>query len=161
MYRWFAQSEPEKYQPEVDRIQNNLVVLANYLRKEGTEASLAQCVDVYKYLAMFDPAKYNPKVAVALGSYSYRCLFNSRWEASEQAAREAISMDSSLHWIYTNLAASLLLQGRYDDAEWIYLQFKDELKDSFLGDFNDLEAANLIPEARQDDVERIKDLLNQ
>ena len=161
MYRWFAETEPDTYKAEVERIQNNLVVLANYLRKEGTEASLSQSVGIYKYLATFDAAKYNPRLAVALGSYSYSCLFNKHWEASEQAAREAIGMDSSLHWIYTNLAAALLLQGRYDEAEWIYLQFKGELKDSFLGDFNDLEAAGLIPAEREDDVEMIKDMLNQ
>ena len=74
-------------------------------------------------------------------------------------SREALSIDASQHFIYTNLAAALLLQGKYEEAEAIYQKYKDELKDSFLDDFKQFEALGVIPEERKADVERIKRML--
>lgn len=65
------------------------------------------------------------------------------------------------HWIASNLAAALLFQGKYEDAEAIYRQYKDELKECFLDDFNRFAEAGVIPEERQEDVERIKAMLNE
>ena len=76
-------------------------------------------------------------------------------------ACEALAIDPSQKWINTNLAAALLLQGKYDEAEAIYRQYKDELKDSFLQDFIDFEAASVIPEECKADVERIRQMLNE
>jgi tetratricopeptide (TPR) repeat protein len=96
-----------------------------------------------------------------LGSQSFQCIFMKRFTQAEQYSKEALTIDPSQHWIYTNLAAALLLQGKYDEAEAIYRQYKDELKESFLGDFNDFEAAGIIPEERKADVERIRKMLNE
>ena len=88
-------------------------------------------------------------------------IYDGRLSMAEQWAVEGLSVDSTRHPIYTGLAASLLLQGKYDEAETIYRQYKDELKDNFLQDFNDFEVAGVIPEERKTDVERIKQLLMQ
>jgi tetratricopeptide (TPR) repeat protein len=97
----------------------------------------------------------------ALGSQSFQCIFVGQLEKAEQYAREALSIDPTQHWINTNLASSLLFQGRYAEAEAIYRQYKDELKDSFLGDFEEFEKSGVIPEERKADVERIRKMLNE
>ena len=97
----------------------------------------------------------------ALGSQSFQCIFVGQLEKAEQYAREALSIDPTQHWINTNLAASLLLQGKYNDAEALYRQYKDELKDSFLDDFNEFEAEGIILKERMADVERIRKMLNE
>ena len=65
-------------------------------------------------------------------------------------------MDSTKHWISGNLAHAILFQGRCDEAEAIYRQYKDELRDSFLDDFRQFEEARVIPEERKEDVQRYK-----
>ena len=97
--------------------------------------------------------------AATLSNQSFNCIFIQKFEESEQNAREALSIDSTQHWIYSNLAASLLFQGKYDEAEAIYRHFKNELKDAFLQDFNDFETAGIIPKERKADVGRIRKML--
>lgn len=108
-----------------------------------------------------DAESYRENYVNALGSQSFQCIFVSQYEKSEQYAREALAIDSSQHWINTNLAASLLLQDKYDEAKIIYRQYKDELKDSFLQDLNDFETAGVIPKERKADLERIRQMLNE
>lgn len=113
-----------------------------------------------KFIMYGDEAEaYQNSYVNALGSQSFRCIFAGQLEKSEQYAREALSIDPTQHWIYTNLAAALLFKGKYNEAEQIYCQFKDELKKGFLQDFNEYESAGVIPEERKVDVERIKKLL--
>jgi hypothetical protein len=47
------------------------------------------------------------------------------------------------------------------EAEKIYRQYKDELKDSFLDDFKQFAEAGVIPKERDADVERIKKMLGE
>lgn len=97
----------------------------------------------------------------ALINQSFQCIFLKKFEQAEQYAREALQIDDSKTIIYTNLAAALLFQGKYDEAEQIYIQYKDKLRDGFLQDLADFEAAGIIPEERKTDVERIKKMLNE
>ena len=107
-----------------------------------------------------DPSFQNDLVST-MGNQSYNALFMKDFAESERLAKDALAIDESKHWIATNLAAALLFQGKYEEAEKVYLQYKDEKKDSFLQDFNDFEAAGIIPEERKADVERIKNILNE
>ena len=79
----------------------------------------------------------------------------------EQYALEALTVAPSFNIINTNLAAALLFQGKVEEAEKIYRQYKAELKDSFLGDFAEYERLKVIPEERKADVEHIKAMLNE
>ena len=106
-----------------------------------------------------DTEAYQKHYVNALGNQSFQCVFVGQIEKAEQYSREALSIDSTQHWIYTNLAAALLFQGKYSEAEAIYRQYKDELKDSFIQDLNDFETAGVIPEERKADVERIRRML--
>lgn len=62
--------------------------------------------------------------------------------------------------IISYLATALLFQGKFVEAEKIYRQHKDELKERFLDDFKQFGEAGVIPDEREKDVERIKQLLN-
>ena len=106
-----------------------------------------------------DPDSFRKDLVSIMGNQSYDAILIKDFTESEIQAKDALSIDESQHWIVTNLAAALLFQGKYDEAEAIYRQYKDELKDSFLQDFNDFEAAGVIPEERKADVERIRQLL--
>ena len=106
-----------------------------------------------------DAKTYQNEYARALNDQSLQGIFIGQLEKSEQYAREALSIDSTQIWINSNLAAALLFQGKYEEAEAIYLQYKSELKESFLQSFRDFEAAGVIPEERKNDVKRIEDLL--
>lgn len=76
-------------------------------------------------------------------------------------AHQALEIDSTQHYVYTNLAAALLFQGKYTEAEMIYRQYKSELKDSFLEDFKQFAEAGVIPKEYEADVENIKRILNE
>ena len=80
---------------------------------------------------------------------------------AEQLAREGLSIDSTKIFIYTNLAAALLFQGKYTESEQIYRQYKSELKESFLDDFKQFAEAGVIPKEYEADVEKIKKMLNE
>ena len=80
---------------------------------------------------------------------------------TEQYAREGLAVDSTQHWIASNLAAALLFQGKYAEAEHIYRQYKDELKEGFLDDFKQYAEAGVIPKEYEEDVEKIKRMLEE
>ena len=75
--------------------------------------------------------------------------------------REGLQVDSTQYWIASNLAAALLFQGKYVEAEKIYRQYKKELKDSFLDDFKQYAEAGVIPPEYEADVEKIRKLLEE
>ena len=104
---------------------------------------------------------YGQFYSTTLGNHSFCCIFMQEFSKAEQYAREGIEVDPTQTFIYTNLASSLLLQGKYKEAEEIYKKYKIELKDSFLSDFEQFETEGIIPEIYQSDVEKIKQLLNE
>lgn len=108
-----------------------------------------------------DVKKYQNDYSSSLGNQSFQCIFVKQFEKAEQYAREGLAIDPSKLFIQTNLAAALLFQGKYTEAEQIYSQYKAELKDSFLQDLNDFEAAGIIPEERKADVKKIRKLLSE
>ena len=120
-----------------------------------------EVLDIRRRLADTNPQAYEPHVATTLGNMSFNEVFLKKYVEAEQLAREGLSIDSTQHWIASNLAAALLFQGKVAEAEAIYLQYKDELKDGFLDDFKQFAEAGVIPKERKEDVERIKRMLNE
>ena len=99
--------------------------------------------------------------ASTLGVQSFYAIFAKRYAEAEQYAHEGLAVDSTKHFIYAYLAASLLFQGKYTEAEKIYRQYKSELRDSFLDDFRQYAEAGVIPKEYEADVEKIKKMLNE
>ena len=94
-------------------------------------------------------------------SQSFYANVLGKFEEGELHSLEALKVDSTQHLAYTNLAAAYLLQGKYQAAEKLYRQYKSELKEGFLSDFDELAKAGVIPAERKADVEKIKKMLNE
>lgn len=96
-----------------------------------------------------------------LTNQSFIANLLGKFKEGEQYSSEAIKVDSTHYLAYTNLAAALLFQGRFEEAEKLYLEYKDEFKNTFIDDFAEFERLGVIPEERKADVERIKAILNE
>ncbi|MEO1382884.1 MAG: tetratricopeptide repeat protein, partial [Bacteroidota bacterium] len=58
-----------------------------------------------------------------LGTLSWYKLFVQDFVGAEQTARRALTICPAELWINTNLAHSLLCQGRYEEAKAVYIQY--------------------------------------
>ena len=160
--RRLAVANPQVYEPDLADTQYNLGCLYyNIQRYEDSEEMYLSALEVYQRLTAVNPQVYEPYLVRACNNLSFLFLAQGNFEEAERYAREGAKYDSTHHTIYTNLAASLLLQGRYAEAEEIYLRYKEELKEDFLSDFEDFYQRGIIPPEREDDVERIKKLLSK
>ena len=133
----------------------------SYLKADSIYTNLVSLIENNKSFLLAN----NPNISNSLyGIYisaSYSAVMVKSFNRAEQLAKEGLAVDSTQHFIHTNLAAALLFQGRYAEAEKIYLQYKSELKDSFLDDFRQFAEAGVIPKKCEADVERIKKMLNE
>ena len=160
--RRLAVANPQVYEPDLADTQYNLGCLYyNIQRYEDSEEMYLSALEVYQRLTAVNPQVYEPYLVRACNNLSFLFLAQGNFEEAERYAREGSKYDFTHHTIYTNLAASLLLQGRYAEAEEIYLRYKEELKEDFLSDFEDFYQRGIIPPEREDDVERIKKLLSK
>ena len=160
--RRLAVANPQVYEPDLADTQYNLGCLYyNIQRYEESGEMYLSALKVYQRLTVADPQVYEPYLVRACNNLSFLFLAQGNFEEAERYAREGAKYDSTHHTIYTNLAASLLFQGRYAEAEEIYLRYKEELKEDFLSDFEDFYQRGIIPPEREDDVERIKKLLSK
>ena len=108
-----------------------------------------------------DADKWKTDYHGKLISQSFYANLLGKFEEGEHYSLEALKVDSTQHLAYTNLAAAYLLQGKYEAAEKLYRQYKSELKEGFLSDFDELAKAGVIPAERMADVEKIKKMLNE
>ena len=160
--RRLAVANPQVYEPDLADTQYNLGCLYyNIQRYEDSEEMYLSALEVYQRITAVNPQVYEPYLVRACNNLSFLFLAQGNFEEAERYAREGSKYDFTHHTIYTNLAASLLLQGRYAEAEEIYLRYKEELKEDFLSDFEDFYRRGIIPPEREDDVERIKKLLSK
>ena len=118
-----------------------------------------QNIPLLKTLYQLKNSDYIELLKGILVSQSFFSIFEKQYIEAENYSKEALEVDSTKHVAYSNLAAALLFQGKYQEAEKIYRQYKSELKEGFLSDFEEFSKAGVIPKNREEDVERIKQLL--
>ena len=162
IYRRLAQENPQAYEPDVASTFNKLAAL--YFKTQRFQESESMCLEALEILhrlAQQNPQAYELDLVITLGNLSFYKIFFKKYAESEQYGREGLSIDSTQHWIASNLAASLLFQGKYSEAEQIYRQYKSELKEGLLDDFNKFAEAGVIPKKYEADVEKIKKMLNE
>ena len=128
---------------------------------EKARSYYEKTLEILKANYATDPERYRTNYAITLGNLSFNSIFLKQFAQAEQYAREGLQVDSTKHFIYANLAASLLFQGKYEEAEPIYRQYKEELKDSFLDDFTQYVEEGVIPKKHKKKVERIKQMLEE
>lgn len=104
-------------------------------------------------------SNYKEQLNGILVDQSFYAIFEKQYAESETYSKEALEVDSTKHIAYSNLAAALLFQGKYLEAETIYSQYKAELKGGFLSDFEEFAKMGVIPKNREEDVEKIKQIL--
>ena len=108
-----------------------------------------------------DSEKWKSSYCGYLIQQSYLANLLGKFKDGELYSLEELKVDPNNHRTYTNLAASLLLQGRLEEAEKLFREYKAELKDEFLNDLAKFESLRVIPEKRKADVERIKAILSE
>ena len=123
-----------------------------------------EAVEVYERLYPNKPELKEGYVGT-LGKQSFLAIYLKEFAKAEQQAEMALNIDPSQQWIFSSLAASKLFQGKYDEAEEIYrnmiLGQNEGMKNRFIEDLDDFEAAGTVPEGRKSDVERIRKMLSE
>ncbi len=84
-----------------------------------------------------------------------------KFQEGERYSLEALEIDSTKRFAYTNLASAMLFLGKTEEAEKLYRQYKGEFKDIMLDDFAEFERLGIIPKERKSDVGRIKMILKK
>ena len=162
IYRSLNEVNPEAYLPDVAMTLNNLACLQSDLHQyDKAEENYTEALNICRDLAEVNPDAYRIHYAIVLGCISYMYILKREFIKAELCARDGIRVDSTQTFIYSNLASSLLMQGKYDEAERLYLLYKNELRDAFLDDFIKFEEIGIIPEEYREDVEKIKRILNE
>ena len=162
IHRRLANQNPQAYESVLANTLSNLAYLyCKRLRIAESKKMCDEASEIYKKLSIMNPKLYDYYYMVCLTIQSYNCIFMSKFAEAESYIRKALDINDKEIGAYTYLATSLLFQGKYKQAEQIYRQYKDELKEEFLGAFEMFEKANVIPKEYKEDVERIKQMLNE
>lgn len=142
---------------------NILMILGNlYGNEKNYKKAYTLNQEMFPLMESLNSGQGNPmqnEYSNILSNQAFYALHLKKYAEAEQLASKAITLEPSNTISYTNLAVALLFQGKYNEAEAIYLQYKDELKDNFLQDLYEFEAAGVIPKERMADVGRIRKLL--
>ena len=107
-----------------------------------------------------DPATNMTDYADHLEILSSLCIIEKEFQKAENYALVTLSVDSSRLGVNANLAPALLLQGKYDQAEEIYLRYKDKLGAVFLDELETYGEAGYTSQ-HLEEVDRIKRLLKE
>ena len=161
-YQEMAKQKSDAYEPNIAMTMDNLGMAYNAARRydEGLTV-LLQAKEKFGNLAEHIPTAFTPFLANTLNTLANNCLFRKCYADAERYARQAIEKDTSQTLFQTNLAPALLFQGKYKEAEKIYRQYKEEQKDSFLDDLKLFGETGVIPNECEEEVEKIKYLLNE
>ena len=159
----------EFYKKEAEQgksIDNYTTIMSRLDQLYGQEKKYSQAyqcfkrnISLLKTIYRSDKNNYAELLKSILVSQSFYSIFEKQYVEAEIYSKEALEVDSTKHVVYGNLAAALLFQGKYQKAEKIYRQYKSELKEGFLSDFEEFSKAGVIPKNREEDVEKIKQLL--
>jgi hypothetical protein len=129
-------------------------------------------IELYRTLVDSGNTNFAYDLGANISSLAWYCLFEKKFAAAENAAREALNptkylktegYDAKIEWANANLALALLFQDKYMEAEKIYIALKEKpynnatYKDAFLADLDELEKAGIT----HPDIVKIKAILNK
>ncbi len=168
-----AANNPQAYEPDVAMTLNYLGNLYGAINDYNSvvEVSKKTLIIRQRIFTEFLNENTSLDLAHAYGNLSWYLLFIKRFVDAEEAALAGLNIsgfdkpagfDKQTERIYSNLAAALLFQGKYEKAEKIYKQFIDKpyneeklWNEVFIFDLDELEKAGIT----HPDVKKIKELL--
>ena len=160
IYRQLAAAAPRTYQPQVAKMLRNV---ANLLDKRHnwseSEKMYMEELAINQQLAQEQPQQYTADVARTYGNLSNHALLMKQFDKALEYAHKGLAIDSTKLFIHANVAAAHLFKGDYDTAEAIYIKYRSQLRATFIDDLEEFGRQGVIPNERQADVERIRQLL--
>ena len=102
-------------------------------------------------------------MSTTFGNLAWHQLLIKEFDHAIESAQSGLKISPNNDWIYTNLALGYLLTGKFDEAEKIYMTYKDadysdgrkSFKEVFLQDFNVMEAEGIINPLNHDVYEYV------
>ncbi len=125
--------------------------------------SVARAMRLYESASGSGSPAIRKLVAQRYGDLGAAQLYLPDGPAAEATLRRGLALDAANPHLLLHLAPALLLQGRYADAEKIYLENRDKpydegtYRDAFLSDLNDLEDQGIA----HPDIARIRARLKE
>ena len=158
--RRLATANPQVYEPSLATLLYNLSGLHGESRQyDAAEKEALEALSIRRRLAKANPQVYITAVSKILENIADLYILKGDFHKAEQYADEAISLNPSQQSSISILAAARLFQGKYDEAEKLYSQYKKDIKDIFLEDIELYSKAGVIPMERKADVENVKIML--
>lgn len=118
-------------------------------------------IPLIKNMYLEDPQRWIYYYTGQLINLACCANLEGKFKEGELNALMALKIDSSERFATSNLATSLLFQGKVSEAENLYNQCGTELKSDILEIFAEFERLGVIPAKRKADFQRIKAMLNQ
>lgn len=152
LYRQLADFDFTQYAPSVAQVQNTL---ADYYDKQNqlqkSEPLYQSALSIYKQLG----PTYRSYVARQLGNLSFHYVLTGDFPQAEDYARQGLSTDGTKTYIYSNLGAALLLQGKYAEAEDIYNLYQNSLGSTFAEDLQTCLRLGIVPQEHKEKTQQI------
>ena len=116
------------------------------------------------YRALPNSNQFNNQISQLFGYMSQVYILKKDFAKAEDAARNALKVNENAlimgdtDLLYSNLAASLLFQGKYSEAEMVYIH-NIKYGQTFINVLNNFMNERVIPSKYKPDVERIMGML--
>ena len=151
-FRYLFESEWKIYNEALEQIlpfQKKIGSLKSDRKKINPQENIVKAY--LKYHQQFPEFKSIKRaLSNAYGNLSWYQITSGLFLEAEASAREGLKVDPNEKWINSNLALSVLLQGRFEPAKEIYINFKDQeynsyssFKKIFLRDLVNIEKAGI------------------
>ena len=154
VYHKLAAQDPTQYSEDyVEAI--SLMAVVHEAQKNYPEA-VAFVQEAFSALTGVESPAFRAQLHNNLAFFS---ILLGDYETAEKHARAGLQCDETMTLLNTNLALSLLLQGKLSEALPIYKQYAPLHREGMIDDLNRLEKEKLLPAARKADVEHVRCML--
>lgn len=145
-------TQTELAYPEIVRLDGRIDKVENKETKFGLQKKLLKLIQK----KMKKDEKLVASYIKHTNAKAWDGLFIQQFKASEKDIRKAMKLNTRDPYLITNLAPSLLFQGKYEEATEVYMKnYKKPFRpgeiilDGFLADMEEFEAENIIPSAHK------------
>jgi hypothetical protein len=159
IFRQLARMNPDAFSSD---LAENLKNIGHYygdlcLYEEALKA-YQESENIYRSLVGRSGNNYVADLVACLGDLSFYLLFFKRAQESEEKAKEALSIDNSQLWIYTNLISSYVMQNKFEEADNTIpkIQNEKEQMNALFSDWQEFEERGLFTAEQKAYIEKKK-----